>query len=90
MLGCAISAAHAGTRRVYADGGSAVEQCEDGSYTVTDSHGHKRVFAQPNAGFERHPGQPQSPVYDRREHHKKIWCTLVLPSSAVSRNILRN
>jgi len=57
---------HAGTCRVYADGINTVEACENGSYTVTDRHGHKRVYGEPNAGFERYPGQEGRAVYERR------------------------
>jgi hypothetical protein len=49
------------------DGTNTVEQCIDGSFTVTDPRGDKRVYGTPNAGFERYPGEPQPPVYERRD-----------------------
>jgi hypothetical protein len=61
-----MSPAHAGTCRVYRDGGNTVEQCDNGSFTVWDSHGRKQQWGIPNAGFERYPGQPQAPAYPRR------------------------
>jgi hypothetical protein len=51
---------HLRRRREYRHG------VEDGSYTVTDSRGHKRVFGTPNAAFERYLGKPWRPVHERR------------------------
>jgi hypothetical protein len=66
MLDCMFSGAHAGSCRVYQDGGYAVTACDNGAYTVTDRHGRKRVYGTPNAGFERYPGQGERPVFERR------------------------
>jgi hypothetical protein len=59
-----IVSANAGTCRIYADGTDTVQSCDNGSYTVTDRHGRKRVYGTPNAGFERYPGQGERPVYN--------------------------
>jgi hypothetical protein len=32
---------------------------------VTSPDGHKRVFGDPKAGFQRYPGEPERPVYGR-------------------------
>jgi hypothetical protein len=65
MVGCML--AHAGTCRIYGDGTDTVEACEDGSFIVTDRDGHKRQYGEPNAGFERYPGQGERPVFERRD-----------------------
>jgi hypothetical protein len=44
-----------------------VTQCTDGSYVVTGPHGHVWQFGEPNAGFERFPGEPPRPVYERQD-----------------------
>jgi len=44
-----------------------VQTCTDGSGYVTDRQGHKRVFGDPNGGFERYPGEPQRLIYERGE-----------------------
>jgi hypothetical protein len=62
--------ANAGTCRVYSDGPDSVESCEDGSFTVTDRHGHVRQYGVPNGGFERFPGQGEQPVYRRGDERK--------------------
>jgi hypothetical protein len=62
-----LTVAHAGTCRIYGEGTDTVEACDDGSYIVTDQHGHKRVYGEPNAGFERYPGQGDRPIYERRD-----------------------
>jgi hypothetical protein len=62
-----ITPAHAGTCRIYGEGTDTVEACENGSFIVTDQHGHRRVYGEPNAGFERYPGQGNRPVYERRD-----------------------
>jgi hypothetical protein len=67
MVGCALSAAHAGTCRYYSDGPDSVVACDNGAYTVTDRHGRKRVYGDMNAGFERYPVQRNRPVFERRE-----------------------
>jgi hypothetical protein len=67
MVGCVLSAAHAGTCRYYSDGGDSVVACDNGAYTVTDSHGRKRTYGDMNAGFERYPGQETRPVFERRD-----------------------
>jgi hypothetical protein len=62
-----ITPSHAGTCRILGEGTDTVEACEDGSFIVTDQHGHRRVYGEPNAGFERYPGQGARPVYERRD-----------------------
>jgi hypothetical protein len=62
MIGCAINFARAGTCRYYSDGPDSVVACDNGAYTVTDSHGRKRTYGDMNAGFERYPGQEGRPV----------------------------
>lgn len=63
----AASAAQARTCHYYAYGeDTAVRACDDGSFTV-DPRGRVRVYGAPNAGFERYPGQPDHPVYERRD-----------------------
>jgi hypothetical protein len=57
----------AGTCRYFSDGGNAVQSCDNGSYRVTDPHGHVRQFGRSNGGFEMYPGQPPRPIYRRRE-----------------------
>jgi hypothetical protein len=49
-----MTLAHGGTCHVYQDGADTVQACED---PVTDQDGHRRVYGQPNAGFDRYPGQ---------------------------------
>jgi hypothetical protein len=56
LVGCAITAAHAGMCWIYSDGTDGVTACQDGSYSVTDSHGRRRQYRIPNGGFERFPG----------------------------------
>jgi hypothetical protein len=58
---------HAGTCRIYSEGSDTVEACKNGAYTVTDRHGHRRVYGEMNGGFERYPEQGERPVYRRRE-----------------------
>src|SRR5262249_53178885 len=65
LLAAAI--ANAGTCWNLGSGQDTVTACEDGSFTVTDPDGHKRVYGEPNGGFEKYPGQPKAPVYERRE-----------------------
>jgi len=67
MIGCMVMVAHAGTCRIYGEGTDTVEACTDGSFSVTDRHGHKRQYGEPNGGFERYPGQGRRPVYERRD-----------------------
>jgi hypothetical protein len=62
-----LDGANAGTRRIYSEGSAIVQGCDDGSYTVTDRHGRRRVYGTPNAGFERYPGQGERPVYRRED-----------------------
>jgi hypothetical protein len=52
MVGCVISVAHAGTCRYYSDGSDSVVACDNGAYTVTDSHGRKRIYG-PGPGLGR-------------------------------------
>jgi hypothetical protein len=52
-----LGGANAGTCVNRQDGTDTVQSCDNGSYTVTDRHGHRRVYGTPNAGFERYPGQ---------------------------------
>jgi hypothetical protein len=70
MVGCVVMIANAGTCRIYGEGTDTVEVCGDGrsdySASVTDRHGHKRQYGEPNGGFERYPGQ-ERPVYERRD-----------------------
>jgi hypothetical protein len=56
-----LGGANAGTCRNYSDGTDTVQSCDNGSYTVTDRHGRRRVYGAPNAGFERYPGQGEQP-----------------------------
>jgi hypothetical protein len=60
-----IASANAGTCRNYSDGADTVQACDNGSYTVTDRHGRRRVYGTPNAGFERYPEQGERPVFER-------------------------
>jgi hypothetical protein len=55
MIGCMVMVAHAGTCP-YGEGTDTVEACTDGSFSVTDRHGHKRQYGEPNGGFERYVG----------------------------------
>jgi hypothetical protein len=66
MLGCVLSAAHAGTCRYYSDGPDSVTACEDGSVIVRHQSGRVDRYGTPNAGFERYPGFEGRPVYERR------------------------
>jgi hypothetical protein len=59
--------ANAGTCRIYSEGTDTVEACDNGSYTVTDRRGHRRVYGTPNAGFERYPGQGERGIGGRIE-----------------------
>jgi hypothetical protein len=52
-----LGSANAGTCVNRQDGTDTVQSCDNGSYTITDRHGRQRVYATPNAGFERYPGQ---------------------------------
>ena len=61
-----LGGANAGTCHVYADGSDVVQSCDNGRYTVTDSHGRRRIYGTPNAGVERYPGQGERPVGERR------------------------
>jgi hypothetical protein len=56
MVSCVISTADAGTCWTYADGPNVVSACENGAYSVTDSHGRARQYGEMNGGFERYPG----------------------------------
>jgi hypothetical protein len=62
-----LGGANAGTCRNYSDETDTVQSCDNGSYTVTDRHGRRRVYGTPNAGFERYPGQGERPVYRQRD-----------------------
>jgi hypothetical protein len=62
-----FSGAHAGTCHYYSDGPDAVTVCEDGSVIVRHRNGRVNRYGTPNAGFERYPGQPRRPVFERRE-----------------------
>jgi hypothetical protein len=62
-----LGGAYAGTCVNRQDGSAAVQSCSNGSYTVTDRHGRRRVYGTPNAGFERYPGQGERPVYRQRD-----------------------
>jgi hypothetical protein len=60
--------ASAGTCRYYSEGMDSVTACDNGSFRVTDPHGHVRRYGDDNAGFEKYPGRwPPAPVYRRRE-----------------------
>jgi hypothetical protein len=61
-----LGGVNAGTCVNRQDGSATVQACDNGSYTVTDRHGRRRVYGTPNAGFERYPGQGERPVYRRR------------------------
>jgi hypothetical protein len=50
-----LGGAYAGTCVNRQDGSDTVQACDNGSYTVTDRHGRRRVYGTPNAGFERYP-----------------------------------
>jgi hypothetical protein len=52
LISCAIQPAHAGTCRIYSEGSDTVESCTDGSFSVTDRHGHTRQYGEPNGGTE--------------------------------------
>ena len=52
-----LGGANAGTCVNRQDGTDTVQACDNGSYTVTDRHGRRRVYGTPNAGFDRYPGQ---------------------------------
>jgi hypothetical protein len=67
MVGCVLSAAHAGTCRYYSDGPDSVTACEDGGVIVRHQDGRVERYGTPNAGFERYPGQETRPVFERRE-----------------------
>jgi hypothetical protein len=67
LIAVLVMPAHAGTCVIHGDGSYTIESCENGSFTVWDSHGHKTQWGQPNAGFERYPDQPKPPVYPRRD-----------------------
>jgi hypothetical protein len=57
-----LGGAYAGTCVNRQDGTDTVQACDNGSYTVTNRHGRRRVYGTPNAGFERYPGQGERPV----------------------------
>jgi hypothetical protein len=65
MVGCMFSGAHAGTCRYYSDGPDTVTACEDGTFAVRDRDGRVRQYGEPNAGFDRYPGQREQPVFER-------------------------
>jgi hypothetical protein len=52
-----LGGADAGTCVNRQDGPDTVQSCDNGSFTVTDRHGRRRVYGTPNARFERYPGQ---------------------------------
>ena len=56
-----LGGAYAGTCVNRQDGTDTVQACDNGSYTVTNRHGRRRVYGTPNAGFERYPGQGEQP-----------------------------
>jgi hypothetical protein len=62
-----LGGAYAGTCVNRQDGTDTVQSCDNGSYTVTNRHGRRRVYGTPNAGFERYPGQGGRLVYRRRD-----------------------
>jgi hypothetical protein len=63
-----LVAAHAGTCLHYSDGELGVTRCDNGSVTVTYPDGRRVEYGEePNAGFERYPGQEQAPAYPRRD-----------------------
>jgi hypothetical protein len=62
-----LGGANAGTCVNRQNGTDTVQSCDNGSYTVTDRHGRRRVYGTSNAGFERYPGQGERPVYRRRD-----------------------
>jgi hypothetical protein len=62
-----LGGAYAGTCVNRQDGTDTVQSCDNGSYTVTDRHGRRRVYGTSNAGFERYPGQGERPVYRQRD-----------------------
>jgi hypothetical protein len=63
--------ANAGTCVNRQDGTDTVQACDNASYILTDRHGRRRVYARPNAGFERyHPGPGERPVFERRDEGK--------------------
>jgi hypothetical protein len=45
---------------------------------VTDQRGRKRQYGEPNAGFERYPGQGERPVYRQRGEREIIRYPLIL------------
>jgi hypothetical protein len=61
----AATGAFAGTCWNRSYGTRTVQTCNDGSGYVTDRHGHKRVFGDPNGGSRRYDFDP--PIYERRE-----------------------
>jgi hypothetical protein len=63
-----LAVAHAGTCRIYSDGGLGVTQCDNGSVTVTYPDGRTVHYGEePNGGFERYPtgGWPPLPPVPR-------------------------
>jgi hypothetical protein len=60
--------AYAETRRVCSDGDLGLTRCENASVTVQYPDGHSVEYdEEQNAGFQRHPGQPEAPAYPRRD-----------------------
>lgn len=66
LVGC-VGGAHAGTCRYYQDGGYAVTDCEDGSFTVRGPGGKVWRYSDRNGGFERYPGMGERPGFERRD-----------------------
>jgi hypothetical protein len=48
-----LGAAPASTCRIYRDGTDKVQSCDNGSYTVTDRHGRRRVYGAPGSSAIR-------------------------------------
>jgi hypothetical protein len=67
ILIAAISTASGGTCRIYGDNGYTVEACDNGSFETWDRYGRHRQYGIRNGGFERYPGQPRRPVFERRD-----------------------
>jgi hypothetical protein len=59
MVGCMIVVANAGTCRIYGEGTDTVEACDDGSFSVTDRHGHQGACTMPFMIREATPGDSQ-------------------------------
>jgi hypothetical protein len=67
LVGCVGGGAHAGTCRMYQDGGYAVTACDNGYVSATDSRGRRVEYGERNAGFDRYPGQGRRSVFERRD-----------------------